>query len=46
VGTPLVVGRRAYHVRPGGHDLTPFDWARFLDHADALWRSPSTRTVP
>jgi hypothetical protein len=44
LGTPLVVGRRGYHVRPGGHDLTPFDWARFVDFADTLWRSP--RIVP
>lgn len=35
--TPLVVGRRAYHVRTGVHDLTAFDWARFADFADSLW---------
>jgi hypothetical protein len=34
---PLVVGRRAYHVRTGGHDLTPYDWARFADLADRIW---------
>ena len=35
---PLVVDRRAYHVRTGGHNLTPFDWDRFADFADARWR--------
>ena len=35
---PLVVGRRAYHVRPGTHNLLPSDWARFADFADTLWQ--------
>ena len=38
VDTPLVVGRRAYHVRTGTHNLTPYDWDRFVDFADRLWR--------
>jgi acetyl esterase/lipase len=34
---PVVAGRRGYHVRSGGHNLTPYDWDRFVDFADQLW---------
>jgi hypothetical protein len=34
---PLIVGRRAYHVRRGPHNLLPYDWARFADLADTVW---------
>jgi hypothetical protein len=36
----LVGGAIGYHRRPGQHNVTPFDWERFLDFADAHWRSP------
>ncbi|MEO7274521.1 MAG: prolyl oligopeptidase family serine peptidase [Vicinamibacterales bacterium] len=38
LGTPLVRGQRGYHIRTGGHDLTPFDWARYADFGDRIWK--------
>ena len=35
---PLVVGRRGYHVRSGVHNLTPYDWDRFVDFGEMLWK--------
>lgn len=37
---PLSSGRQAYHIRRGGHNLTPYDWQRYLDFADQLWQTP------
>ena len=38
VEQPVVVGRLGYHVRSGSHNLTVYDWMRFLDFADHFWQ--------
>lgn len=34
----VVGGEMRYHLRAGQHDLTDFDWARYLDFADEVLR--------
>ena len=33
-GTCLQEGSLSFHCRPGGHNLTSYDWARYMDFAD------------
>jgi hypothetical protein len=35
--TPLVRGPMGYHIRRGVHNLTRYNWERYLDFADHLW---------
>ncbi len=37
VSEPVRGPAMGYHVRPGGHGVTAWDWQRFMDFADAAW---------
>ena len=34
---PLISERRGYHIRKGTHNLTPYDWDRFVDFGNSVW---------
>ncbi|RMG58140.1 MAG: acetylxylan esterase [Bacteroidetes bacterium] len=39
-GAPAIRSRLGYHLRPGPHDITPWDWSRYLDFARQQWGNP------
>jgi len=38
VNQPALGDALAYHIRTGGHDIKPYDWARYMDFADRVMR--------
>jgi hypothetical protein len=36
--SPVNRGRVHYHIRKGGHNLLPQDWAAYMDFAEGVWK--------
>ena len=34
IDQPVLVGKMGYHIRTGGHDITKYDWEKYMDFTD------------